>query len=89
MVLTELVNLIHCFSINVPTLASCSFDEQGLILILFFVNGGVEMKKRDQYYQRQRYRNRSAEFSNVPIVHKFVWLVTHNLDFKVTIFFNV
>jgi len=28
-------DIIHCVSKNVPTLASCSFDKHGLILIIF------------------------------------------------------
>ena len=41
------------------------------------------------YYQRQKDRSGSVEFSDVQIVHKFAGRVTPKPDFKDTLLFDV
>jgi len=43
----------------------------------------------DPHYQRQKDSTGSVDLSDVQVVHKFARRVTPDLDFKVTVFFNV
>jgi len=45
--------------------------------------------KIDPYYQWQKDSSGFVDFSHVQIVHKFAGRVTPNLEFKVTIFFQI
>jgi len=47
------------------------------------------MKSRPNILSHQKDSCRSAEFIGVLTMHKFTWRVISNLDFKVTIIFNV
>jgi len=66
-------------------------DDRNEPPIIAFFSVACRVEVKIIYYQRQKDSPSpgSVDFSDVQIVHKFIGRATPNLDFKVTILFNV
>jgi len=59
---STLQKVLHYVSKNAPTLASCSFDKYGLILIIFRSTASAHFQQEAQLSQRDRATLRVIEY---------------------------